>query len=119
MILLLGEDLAFDTIKNIEFSISPCVPFLQNQLNEASRVLHDYIIHYKRQVDLFDKYLGKFERNKLIVKNKFLEIIESPDFETYSYANFAEISKVLSKMGFNTKNKALTLAELFRLFGSP
>jgi hypothetical protein len=119
IIILLGEDLPFDTIKNIEFNISPCVPFLKQQLNEASRILHDYIIHYKRQVDLFDKYLGKFERNKLIVKNKFLEIIESKDFETYYYSNFDEISKTLNKMGFNTKNKARTLAELFKLFGSP
>lgn len=119
MALVVNKEIGWPELRLINLNNELQMKYENMSLSSFLNQLYEFIVMYKREVNMFNRYIAKFEVNKLLIRNYFLEIIDSPEFEQYYYANFNQISNYLDEIGDVSKKRALILRKLFDNFGKP
>ncbi|MBD3352511.1 MAG: hypothetical protein GF364_13565 [Candidatus Lokiarchaeota archaeon] len=117
MIVLQAKPVTWMNLKSINVHNELRLDYLKYDFNGFLSNLYDFIQTYKREVNTFNKYIAKFERNKLLIKTYLDEIINSKEFEKYYFANYLLISDALEEMGNDSTERAIVIRKLFESFG--
>lgn len=116
VLIIQDQSISWNDLKNIGLQNQIRMDFNKYEFKGFCEQLYEFIKTYKREINVFNRVLAKFERNKMLIKQYLLEIINSPDFEIYYYANHGQINEALSQMGNKSKERANIIRKLFKMF---
>lgn len=116
MLIIQDQSISWNELKNIGLHNQIKLEFNKYEFKDFCEQLYEFIKTYKREINVFNRVLAKFERNKMLIKQYLMEIINSPDFEIYYYANHGQINEALSQMGNKSKERANIIRKLFKMF---